>query len=62
MTVKLIDRSLARGGSYYPPYRLHATRKQLRAAFSRLDEFVAAKRRYDPQLRFRNALWDTYLA
>lgn len=62
MTVRLIDRTLAIGGSYYLPYRLHATREQLRAAYPRLDEFVTAKRRYDPQLRFRNALWDTYLA
>ena len=62
MTVKLIDRTLAIGGSYYLPYRLHATREQLRAAYPRVEEFVAAKRRYDPQLRFRNALWDSYLA
>jgi hypothetical protein len=62
MTVKLIDRVLAQGGSYYLPYRLHARVDQLRAAYPRLDEFVAAKRRYDPQLRFRNALWDQYLA
>jgi FAD/FMN-containing dehydrogenase len=62
MTVKLIDRTLALGGSYYLPYRLHATRKQLRAAYPGLDEFVTAKRRTDPQLRFRNALWDTYVA
>ena len=62
MTVKLIDRTLALDGSYYLPYRLHATREQMRIAYPRLDEFVAAKRRYDPQLRFRNALWDTYLA
>jgi FAD/FMN-containing dehydrogenase len=62
MTVKLIDRTLAIGGSYYLPYRLHASRAQLRSAYPRLDEFIAAKRRYDPQLRFRNALWDTYLA
>ncbi len=62
MTVKLIDRVIGLGGSYYLPYRLHATREQLRAAYPRLDEFVAAKRRYDPQLRFRNALWDKYLA
>jgi hypothetical protein len=62
MTVKLIDRILAIGGSYYLPYRLHATRAQMRAAYPRLDEFVTAKRRTDPQLRFRNALRDTYLA
>ena len=62
MTIKLIDRTLALGGSYYLPYRLHATRAQMRIAYPRLDEFTAAKRRYDPQLRFRNALWDAYLA
>jgi FAD/FMN-containing dehydrogenase len=62
MTVKLIDRVLALGGSYYLPYRLHASREQMRRAYPRLDEFVAAKRRYDLQLRFRNALWDAYLA
>jgi FAD/FMN-containing dehydrogenase len=62
MTVKLVDRTLALGGNYYLPYRLHATREQLRSAYPRLDEFIAAKRRYDPQLRFRNALWDAYLA
>jgi FAD/FMN-containing dehydrogenase len=62
MTVKLIDRVLAQGGSYYLPYRLHARQDQLRTAYPRLDEFVAAKRRYDPQSRFRNALWDQYLA
>jgi hypothetical protein len=62
MTVKLIDRTLAIGGSHYLPYSLHATREQMRSAYPRVDEFVAAKRRYDPQLRFRNALWDAYLA
>jgi FAD/FMN-containing dehydrogenase len=62
MTTQLISRVLALGGSYYLPYRLHASPEQLRLAYPRLDEFVEAKRRYDPHLRFRNALWDTYLA
>jgi FAD/FMN-containing dehydrogenase len=62
MTTELIDAALAAGGSYYLPYRLHARPEQLRAAYPRLDEFIAAKRRLDPQLRFRNAFWDTYLA
>jgi FAD/FMN-containing dehydrogenase len=62
MTEQLIDRVLALGGSYYLPYRLHARKDQLQAAYPRLDEFIAAKRRYDPQLRFRNAFWDHYLA
>jgi FAD/FMN-containing dehydrogenase len=62
MTAKLIDRVLALGGNYYLPYRLQASAGQMRRAYPRLGEFVAAKMRYDPQLRFRNALWDTYLA
>ncbi len=62
MTVKLVGRTLELGGSCYLRCRLHARRRQLRAAYLRLNEFIAAKRRYDPQLRFRNALWDSYLA
>jgi FAD/FMN-containing dehydrogenase len=62
MTEKLIDRVLALGGNYYLPYRLHARKDQLQAAYPRLDEFIAAKRRIDPHLRFRNAFWDHYLA
>ena len=62
MTEKLIDRVLALGGSYYLPYRLHARGDQLRAAYPRIEEFVAKKRNYDPQLRFRNMMWEKYLA
>ena len=62
MTERLIDRVLALGGSYYLPYRLHARPDQLRAAYPRLEEFVAKKRSYDPQLRFRNTMWEKYFA
>jgi hypothetical protein len=57
----LIDRVLALGGSYYLPYRLHARSDQLRKAYPRIEEFVAKKRSYDPQLRFRNMMWEKYL-
>ena len=60
MTEHLIDKVLALGGSFYLPYRLHARTDQVRAAYPRLDEFVAKKREYDPQLRFRNLMWDKY--
>jgi hypothetical protein len=53
---------LAIGGSFYLPYRLHARGDQLRKAYPRLDAFIAKKREYDPQLRFRNLMWDKYLA
>jgi FAD/FMN-containing dehydrogenase len=61
-TRALIDAALDAGGRYYLPYRLHATREQFRRAYPGVDAFVALKRGVDPQGRFRNRLWDTYLA
>ncbi|MGB3407684.1 MAG: FAD-binding oxidoreductase [Jannaschia sp.] len=61
MTRALIDGVLAIGGSYYLPYRPHATVQQFARAYPRAAEFAAAKRRLDPGLRFRNNLWDSYL-
>ena len=60
MTERLIDAVLALGGSFYLPYRLHARREQVFAAYPRLGEFAEKKWRYDPQLRFRNEMWDRY--
>jgi len=62
MTEELIDHVIALGGSFYLPYRLHARRDQLAKAYPRLDEFVRLKRQHDPKLRFRNLMWDAYLA
>ncbi|MGB9365374.1 MAG: FAD-binding oxidoreductase, partial [Xanthobacteraceae bacterium] len=62
MTEALIDRVLALGGGYYLPYRLHARADQLRKAYPRVEEFMAKKRAYDPQLRFRNMMWEKYFA
>jgi FAD/FMN-containing dehydrogenase len=62
MTQALIDHALALGGSFYLPYRLHARREQLDRAYPRLESFLEAKRRHDPKLLFRNALWDHYFA
>lgn len=61
-TQALIDAALAHGGSFYLPYRLHARPDQLRRAYPRLDEFVDAKRRHDPQGLFRSTMWDRYFA
>ena len=61
MTCALIDGVLTLGGSYYLPYRPHATVEQFAAAYPRAAEFAAAKRTLDPDLRFRNNLWDSYL-
>ena len=61
MTRNLIDHVLDLGGTYYLPYRPHATRSQLRRAYTRADEFVRYKRQVDPDLVFRNLFWDRYL-
>jgi len=53
---------VALGGAFYLPYRLHARRDQVEKAYPAAASFVAAKRRYDPNLLFRNAMWDTYFA
>ncbi len=62
MTHALIERVLDLGGTYYLPYRPHATVEQFRTAYPRAEEFVTLKRRYDPDLAFRNGFWDNYLS
>ncbi|RVT82119.1 FAD-binding oxidoreductase [Rhodobacteraceae bacterium CCMM004] len=61
MTRALIDRVLDLGGSYYLPYRPHATQAQFVRAYPRAPEFAARKREIDPDLRFRNRFWHDYL-
>ena len=61
-TRELIDAALARGGRYYLPYRLDATREQFTKAYPEAVKFAALKRRVDPANRFRNMLWERYLA
>ncbi|MET0531483.1 MAG: FAD-binding oxidoreductase, partial [Microvirga sp.] len=62
MTEELIDRVIAIGGSFYLPYRLHARRDQIDAAYAKAAHFVDRKRHYDPGLLFRNLMWDAYFA
>jgi FAD/FMN-containing dehydrogenase len=62
LTRSLIDAALSVGGSFYLPYRLHARPDQLLKAYPGLPDFAAAKRRWDPKLRFRNQMWDAWFA
>ena len=62
MTSTLIEAVTGLGGSYYLPYRPHASPGQMANAYARLPEFAAIKRQMDPNLLFRNALWDKYVA
>ena len=61
-TERLIDAAIAVGGSFYLPYRLHARRDQVAAAYPRVAEFIERKRHYDPEILFRNLMWDSYFA
>lgn len=62
MTEALIEGVKDLGGAFYLPYRLHARRDQVRSIYPRTEEFVAAKRKLDPSLVFRNMMWDAYFA
>jgi len=60
MTRELIDASIATGGRFYLPYRIHASIDQLRRAYPAWDTAMQAKDRYDPKHVFRNGLYDAY--
>lgn len=62
MTQDLIERVLDMGGTYYLPYRPHATGAQLVRGYPRVQEFIERKLELDPTRTFRNGFWDTYLA
>jgi FAD/FMN-containing dehydrogenase len=60
LTRELIDASLALGGRYYLPYRLHATREQFEKAYPTQAMFFRLKRTIDPDEVFQNGLYRTY--
>lgn len=59
---ELIERVLSIGGTYYLPYRPHATLDQFKRAYPRAAEFAARKRELDKAMTFRNRFWDNYLS
>ena len=61
MTRALIDRVTEIGGTYYLPYRPHATQTQFQRAYPGASRFASAKRQLDPDLIFRNVFWDNYM-
>ncbi len=61
-TREMIDAVIECGGTYYLPYQPHATPEQFHRAYPRALELFALKRRFDPQFRWRNVLWDKYYA
>lgn len=57
---ELVDAVLAVGGTYYLPYRPHATAAQFLRAYPQAPDFFAAKRRWDPALVLRNRFFERY--
>lgn len=51
---RLIDRGREHGGSYFLTYHRWATREQVLACYPQLPEFLALKRKYDPEERFQS--------
>ena len=52
---QLIDAAIAAGGSFQIACTADATREQLAACYPQLEEFIAHKRRFDPNERLVNA-------
>jgi FAD/FMN-containing dehydrogenase len=59
-TRELIDAALASTGSYYLPYQIYATPQQFAKAYPNAPLFFETKKKYDPEYKFRNKLFDAY--
>ncbi|HEX7064670.1 MAG TPA: FAD-binding oxidoreductase [Bacillales bacterium] len=57
---KMIDLTLAHGGSYYLPYYSYPSQQQFEKAYPRNDVFFKKKRRYDPHEVFMNLFYKEY--
>jgi FAD/FMN-containing dehydrogenase len=62
MTHHLVERVLSIGGTYYLPYRPHATIDQFRRGYPKAVKFAQKKRELDKGMTFRNRFWDNYLS
>ena len=56
----LIDLAIAQGGSYYLTYHRWATKAQVEACYPQMRQFLALKRRYDPDERFQSTWYRHY--
>jgi hypothetical protein len=56
----LIDLGAARGGSYYLTYHRWARRDQVERCYPQMREFLALKRRHDPEERFQSTWYRHY--
>jgi FAD/FMN-containing dehydrogenase len=59
-TQELTQTAIEYEGSYYLPYQIYATYEQFLKAYPDALRFFALKKKYDPEYRLKNKLWDTY--
>lgn len=59
-TSDLIDVAHHAGGTYYLPYQLFYTKEQLKNCYPEVDDFFAAKKKYDPTGLFSNKFYEKY--
>ena len=59
-TTDLIDVAKQSGGTYYLPYQLFYSPEQLHKSYPEIDEFFAAKKKYDPVGLFSNKFCEKY--
>jgi len=59
-TVDLIDAAEKAGGTYYLPYQLFYSKDELRRAYPGVDDFFAAKKKFDPIGLFSNKFYEKY--
>jgi FAD/FMN-containing dehydrogenase len=60
-TREMIDAATDIEGSYYLPYQVYESPNQFHRAYPHADSFIATKRRFDPNNRFRNILIDSII-
>ncbi|RZL12230.1 MAG: FAD-binding oxidoreductase [Pedobacter sp.] len=60
LTKKLIDAAFLLNGTYYLPYRLHASKKQFQKVYPAGEDFFKLKDKYDPGHVFQNKFFLKY--
>jgi hypothetical protein len=59
-TADLIDVVERARGTYYLPYQLFYSPEQLHKSYPEIDDFFAAKKKYDPIGLFSNKFYEKY--
>lgn len=59
-TQRMIDATISLKGTYYLPYRLHATKDQMNRSYPQANQFFLLKKKYDPSEVFQNKFYQTY--